>query len=128
MLFVASALFWASFEQAGSSLNLFAERATNRHIFGWEFPASWYQFVQPIFVVALAPVFAWIWLKLARKNIEPSSPAKFAIGLLFAGLAFAILVAPSRDLHDGRAGFHVVAGGHVFPADAGRVIASVPWA
>jgi POT family proton-dependent oligopeptide transporter len=96
VLFVASALFWASFEQAGSSLNLFAERATDRHIFGWEFPASWYQFVQPIFVVALAPVFAWLWLKLARKNIEPSSPAKFAAGLLFAGLAFAILVVPAR--------------------------------
>jgi POT family proton-dependent oligopeptide transporter len=92
VLFVASALFWASFEQAGSSLNLFADRQTNRFIMGWEFPAGWFQFVQPIFVVILAPVFAWMWLRLARRDAEPSSPAKFTLGLLFAGLAFAILV------------------------------------
>ena len=95
VLFVASALFWASFEQAGSSLSLFAERSTNRNIFGFVFPASWYQVVQPIFVVALAPVFAWIWLALHRKRLEPPSPAKFAMGLLFGGLAFAILVPPA---------------------------------
>jgi len=92
VLFVASALFWASFEQAGSSLNLFAERDTNRMVLGWEFPAGWFQFVQPIFVVVLAPVFAWIWLAMGRKGLEPSSPAKFSLGLLWAGLAFAILV------------------------------------
>jgi len=92
VLFVASAIFWASFEQAGSSLNLFAERNTNRNLFGWEFPASWFQFVQPIFVVALAPVFAWLWLALNRKKAEPPAPVKFSLGLLFGGLAFAILV------------------------------------
>jgi len=93
VLFVASALFWASFEQAGSTLSLFADRDTNRNLpFGLVFPASWYQFVQPVFVVALAPVFAWIWLALARKRAEPSSPAKFTLGLVFGGSAFAILV------------------------------------
>jgi POT family proton-dependent oligopeptide transporter len=102
VLFVASALFWASFEQAGSSLNLFAERQTDRMIGGWEFPAGWFQFVQPIFVVVLAPVFAWIWLGLARRNSEPSSPAKFTLGLLFAGLAFAILI-PAARMTDGNA-------------------------
>ncbi|HEY1340315.1 MAG TPA: peptide MFS transporter, partial [Bryobacteraceae bacterium] len=102
VLFVASALFWASFEQAGSSLNLFAERATNRYIFGWEFPAGWFQFVQPIFVVAFAPVFAWLWLALNRRRAEPSSPAKFALGLLFAGLAFAILVPPANVTQSGQ--------------------------
>ena len=77
VLFIASALFWASFEQAGSSLNLFAERQTNRYIMGWEFPAGWFQFVQPIFVVVLAPVFAWLWMAMGRRHAEPSSPGKF---------------------------------------------------
>src|SRR5579862_4271974 len=98
VLFVASAVFWAAFEQAGSSLSLFAERNTNRHVPGFiasilrqdVFPASWYQFVQPIFVVLLAPVFAWLWLRM--RNHEPSSPAKFSVGLLFGGAAFAIMV------------------------------------
>ena len=90
VLFVASALFWASFEQAGSSLNLFGERSTLRNLFGYEYPASWFQFVQPLFVVAFAPVYAWLWLAMGKR--EPSSPAKFTLGLLFAGLAFAILV------------------------------------
>ena len=95
VLFIASSVFWASYEQAGSSLTFFAERTTNRNLFGFDFPASWYQFVQPVFVVALAPVFAWLWLAMNRRRIEPSSPAKFAIGLLFAGAAFAILVPPA---------------------------------
>jgi proton-dependent oligopeptide transporter, POT family len=101
VLFVASALFWASFEQAGSSLNLFAERQTNRFIMGWEFPAGWFQFVQPIFVVVFAPVFAWLWLALGRRRAEPSSPAKFTLGLLFAGLAFAILIPAARMTQGG---------------------------
>lgn len=98
VLFVASALFWATFEQAGSSLSLFAERNTDRHVPAWiagilhqpEFPASWYQFVQPAFVIALSPVFAWLWLRMGKR--EPSSPAKFAAGLFFGGAAFAIMV------------------------------------
>jgi len=90
VLFLGSMIFWAAFEQAGSSLNLFAERATNRTVFGFNFPASWFQFVQPFFIITLAPVFAWIWLAL--KNREPSSPTKFSLGLLFVGLGFALLV------------------------------------
>jgi len=90
VLFIASAVFWASFEQAGGSLNLFGERNTHRNLLGYEYPASWFQSVQPIFVVALAPVFAWLWLALRRR--EPSSPAKFSLGLLLAGSAFAIMV------------------------------------
>ncbi|MDE3196711.1 MAG: oligopeptide:H+ symporter, partial [Acidobacteriota bacterium] len=95
VLFVGSALFWATFEQAGSSLSLFAERNTNRHVTAGiagllhqsDFPASWYQFVQPVFVILLSPVFAWLWIALGRR--EPSSPAKFSFGLLFGGSAFA---------------------------------------
>jgi POT family proton-dependent oligopeptide transporter len=92
VLFVSSALFWAAFEQAGSSLSLFAERGTDCRIFGYSFPASWFQSVQPVFVISLAPVFGWIWLKMARRGKEPASPTKFALGLLTGGLAFAILV------------------------------------
>jgi POT family proton-dependent oligopeptide transporter len=103
VLFIASALFWAAFEQAGSSLNLFAERLTDCNIFGFNFPASWYQTVQPIFVIALAPVFAWLWLRLGSK--EPPAPGKFMFGLIFGGLAFLILVpAANMTLGGGKAG------------------------
>jgi POT family proton-dependent oligopeptide transporter len=89
ILFVFSVIFWMSFEQAATSLTLFADRLTRLNLFGFSFPSSWYQSVQPTFVVLLAPVFAGIWVKLGRRN--PSSPAKFALGLLFAGIAFAIV-------------------------------------
>jgi proton-dependent oligopeptide transporter, POT family len=95
VLFVSSALFWASFEQAGSTLSLFAERSTDRHVFGWIFPPAWFQNVEATFVVLLAPVFAWLWLKLARRGKEPSSPAKFAWALVFGAAAFAILIPAS---------------------------------
>ncbi len=100
VLFLASAVFWAAFEQAGSSLNLFAERNTNRDAFGFLFPASWFQFVQPLFIIALAPAFAWLWIALKRR--EPSSPTKFALGLLFAGLGFAVLVPAAQMAAQGR--------------------------
>jgi POT family proton-dependent oligopeptide transporter len=93
VLFVAAALFWAVYEQAGSSLTLFAQRNTHRVIFGHEFPASWYQSVQPIVVIILAPFFAWLWLRLGER--EPSSPAKFSIGLFFVGLSFLVMVPPA---------------------------------
>jgi POT family proton-dependent oligopeptide transporter len=90
VLFIASCVFWGAYEQAGSSLNLFAERNTNRHVLGYEFPASWFQWVQPLFVLMLAPLFAWLWVRLGKR--EPSSPAKFSVGLLFVGLSFLVLV------------------------------------
>jgi POT family proton-dependent oligopeptide transporter len=79
VLFVASAVFWAAYEQAGSSLSLFAERSTNRVVLGFDFPASWFQFVPSLFVMILAPMFAWLWIALGKR--EPSSPAKFALGV-----------------------------------------------
>jgi proton-dependent oligopeptide transporter, POT family len=100
ILFVFSILFWMTFEQAGSSLTLFADRLTRTNILGWEFPSSWFQSVQPTFVILLAPVFAWIWLGLGRR--QPSSPAKFAYGLLFAGLAFALVALASSLTGGGR--------------------------
>ncbi len=81
VLFVASCVFWAAYEQGGSSLNLFAERSTRHVILGFDFPPSWFQFVPSLFVMILAPAFAWLWVRLGPR--EPSSPAKFALGLLF---------------------------------------------
>ncbi|MEW6730362.1 MAG: peptide MFS transporter [Acidobacteriota bacterium] len=89
ILFIFSTMFWAAFEQAGSSMNLFADILTRNSIFGWEFPSSWFQSVNSLFIIALAPVFSWLWLKLG--NRQPSSPAKFSLGLLFAGLGFVVL-------------------------------------
>ncbi len=94
VLFVASAVFFAAYEQGGSSLNLFAERNTHHVILGFDFPPSWFQFVPSLFVMVLAPVFAWLWIALGKW--EPSSPTKFALGLLFGGIAFAILIPPAR--------------------------------
>jgi POT family proton-dependent oligopeptide transporter len=96
VLFVFATLFWVGFEQAGSSLNLFADQYTNNVIFGWSFPSSWYQSVEPVFVVAFAPVFAWLWMRLGRR--EPSSPAKFAYGLLLLGLGF-LFVAVAAQIY-----------------------------
>lgn len=90
VLFIASCVFWGAYEQAGSSLNLFAQRNTNRNVLGYEFPASWFQWVQPLFVLMLAPLFAWLWVRLGKR--EPSSPAKFSVGLFFVGLSFLVLV------------------------------------
>lgn len=89
VLFVFSALFWSAFEQAGSSFNLFADRLVNNEFLGFSFPSSWFQSVNSIFIIVLAPAFAVLWVKLGDK--EPSSPAKFAYGLLFVGLGFAVV-------------------------------------
>ncbi len=95
VLFLASALFWSVFEQAGSTLNLFADRNTDTTIFGMPFPSSWFQSVNSFFIFTLAPVFAWIWVALARRGQEPTSPGKFVYGLVAVGLGFLILVVPA---------------------------------
>jgi POT family proton-dependent oligopeptide transporter len=100
ILFLFSIVFWMTFEQAGSSLTLFADRLTQTTILGWTYPSSWFQSVQPIFVISLAPVFAWIWQKMGER--QPSSPGKFTIGLLFAGLAFVVVTIASMLTGGGR--------------------------
>ena len=95
VLFLASALFWSVFEQAGSTLNLFADRDTDTRLFGLAFPSSWFQSVNSFFIFTLAPVFAWIWVRLAAGGREPSSPGKFVIGLVAVGLGFVILMPPA---------------------------------
>jgi proton-dependent oligopeptide transporter, POT family len=102
VLFFFSMIFWAAFEQAGSSFNLFADRFTDRTVSnslltwlagGNEFPTEWFQSVNSIFLIALAPVFSWLWLWMGRR--QPSSPIKFSCGLLFVGLGAALLIAAS---------------------------------
>lgn len=90
VLFVASAIFWAAFEQAPSTLNIFARDSTRNSVLGWSFPSSWLQSVNSLFIIILAPVFAWIWIRLGTR--DPSSPTKFGFGLLFAGLGFLVMV------------------------------------
>jgi POT family proton-dependent oligopeptide transporter len=95
-LFLGAAVFWSGFEQAGSTLNLFAQRFTDRSFLGslfpgGEHPAGYYQSVNPLLVIVGAPLFAWLWTALARRNLEPSAPAKFALGLLQLGLGFAVM-------------------------------------
>jgi POT family proton-dependent oligopeptide transporter len=92
VLFLAAALFWSEFEQAGSTLNLFADRNTSNSVLGYAFPSTWYQSLNSVFIIALAPVFAWLWVWLAHRGSEPSSPAKFAVGLVLVGAGFAVLV------------------------------------
>jgi POT family proton-dependent oligopeptide transporter len=90
VFFVLAMIFWGAYEQAGSTLNLFADRFTRLSILGFTFPSSWFQSVPAFFVIVLAPGFAWLWVKLQHR--EPSTPAKFTIGLLFVGLAFIFLI------------------------------------
>ena len=89
LLFVGAALFWMGFEQAGSSMNLFAESLTDRNVMGWEMPASWLQAVNPLFIILMAPVFGWLWLWLGTR--EPSIPVKFAYGLVLLGAGFLVM-------------------------------------
>jgi POT family proton-dependent oligopeptide transporter len=107
-LFLLAAIFWSGFEQAGSSMNLFARDLTDRTIFGWEMPAGYLQNVNPFFIIVLAPVFGVLWTWLARRDKNPSIPMKFALGLL--GLA---------------AGMFVLAWGASYATDTTRV--SMAW-
>ena len=84
-------IFWSGFEQAGSSLNLFAENYTDRTIGSWSYPASWLQSVNAFFIVCLAPVFGWLWVWLANRNRNPSTPVKFALGLLGLAAGFFVI-------------------------------------
>ena len=96
-----SILFWLAFEQAGSSMNIFAYKFTDRSLFGWEVPATWFQSINAFFIFTLAPFFSMLWVKLAKKNLDPSGPYKFAIGLFLLGLGFAVLVFGSLSIPKG---------------------------
>jgi POT family proton-dependent oligopeptide transporter len=90
IIFAFNVLFWCFFEQAGSSFNFLAEKIVDRDLGGWTFPVAWFQSVNSIAILTLAPLIAWIWIKLGRRN--PSIPRKFGLGLIFNGLAFLLLM------------------------------------
>ena len=85
--------FWALFEQAGSSLNLFTARLVDREIMGWSVPGPVFQSLNAGFIFLFAPLMAWLWVWLARRKLNPSTPVKFALGVAMAGLGFLALVA-----------------------------------
>ncbi|MEU7398164.1 oligopeptide:H+ symporter [Streptomyces albogriseolus] len=92
--FVAAAIFWMIYDQGGSTLSIFADSSAENSVLGWDFPVSWYQSVNPVLIMALAPVFAWIWLALNRRGKEPSTIVKFASGLMLVGVSFFLFLAP----------------------------------
>jgi POT family proton-dependent oligopeptide transporter len=101
LFFIASALFWAGYEQAGSSFSLFASRLTDRLVGGFEIPASWFVSVQAIAVILLSPVAGWIWLRLGRR--EPTMSAKLGLGLLFLAIGFVVMVVAAVRTQGGAA-------------------------
>lgn len=108
ILFISSALFWAGFEQAGSSLNLFAERYTVRTTgsIAFEIPTGWFQSLNPAYIIIFAPVIASVWVELARRRLNPSLPVKFGLGLVLLGVGFLVMAIAAKQ---------VVAGNKVWP-------------
>ena len=99
ILFIVASLFWGGYEQAGSTLTLFADRYTRLEIMGFSFPSSWFQTVQPICVILFAPLFAWLWIRLGPR--EPSVPTKFALALMFMSVSFLVLVPAGAMAQEG---------------------------
>jgi POT family proton-dependent oligopeptide transporter len=116
LAFIGNIVFWTAFEQAGSSLNVFAKEQTDLTLWGltevltlgWfkEIPASFFQSVNPLTILLFGPIFSWLWIFLGRKKQDPSTPMKFAIGLWLLGLAFVAMVFGAMDARNGRAGAH----------------------
>jgi POT family proton-dependent oligopeptide transporter len=92
VLFIFAAVFWSAFEQAPTSLNLFARDFTNRELGGFTIPATWFQSVNSLFIILCAPLFAALWAGLGKRGIDLSSPTKFALGLLLAGIGFFLMI------------------------------------
>ncbi|MBB5121769.1 POT family proton-dependent oligopeptide transporter [Streptomyces eurocidicus] len=99
--FIAAAAFWMIYDQGGSTLSVFAAGSTAGELFGFDFPATWFQALNPLFVMALAPVLAWLWLWLARRRQEPGTAVKFAMALLCIGGSFFVFLLPMAAAADG---------------------------
>lgn len=100
VFFIAAMIFWAIFEQAGITIALFGLELTRTDLFGWTFPTAWFQSLNSLFVILLAPLFALAWLRLGSR--QPSSPVKFAFGLFFLGLSFLLMVPAAMLTAEGR--------------------------
>jgi|APCry1669189534_1035231.scaffolds.fasta_scaffold19083_2 POT family proton-dependent oligopeptide transporter len=101
VFFLCAALFWAGFEQAATTFNLFARDLTDRSLFGsWfeghQHPTSWYQTINSLYIILLSPFFAWLWITLGKRHLDPSAPLKFGFGLILLGLGFAVLILASQ--------------------------------
>ncbi len=101
LAFFGNIIFWAAFEQAGSSMNVFADQNTSLVLFGYEFPSTWYQSVNAVTIVLCAPFFSILWVWLDKRNANPSTPVKFAIGLWLLGLSFIAMVFGAMDAEGG---------------------------
>ena len=105
VLFFGAAFFWSGFDQAGSSFNIFAKEYTDRIIFGWEYPASWLQVLNPMLVVILSPFMAYLWIFLGKRMLDPSLPFKFGLGLILMAIGFIfIAIGANVAMQDGLAG------------------------
>jgi len=99
IIFVFNVLFWMFFEQAGSSFTFLADQIVNRDFGDWVFPLEWFQSVNSIAIITLAPIMAWMWVRMGKNN--PSIPRKFGLGLIFNGLAFLLLMIALNSMVDG---------------------------
>ncbi|WP_201549524.1 peptide MFS transporter [Psychrobacter sp. Pi2-1] len=98
VLIIGSTLFWSSFEQQPTSFNLFADRYTDLNVLGFEIPSIWFQSLNPLFILILAPIISIVWVKLGNRGLEPSSMAKFALGMLLAAAGFALMIFASKSI------------------------------
>ncbi|WP_227680643.1 peptide MFS transporter [Psychrobacter sp. SWN149] len=98
ILIIGSTLFWSSFEQQPTSFNLFADRYTDLNVLGFDVPSIWFQSLNPLFILILAPIISIVWVKLGNRGLEPSSMAKFALGMLLAAAGFALMIFASKSI------------------------------
>ncbi len=101
ILAIFHVIFWSGFEQAGGTFNLFAQENTNRLVLGWEVPASWFQALNPIFIVTMGVPFSMLWIWLSKRNINPRTPYKFGFGLLLVGVGFLFMIVAQGNADQG---------------------------
>jgi proton-dependent oligopeptide transporter, POT family len=101
ILAVFHVVFWSGFEQAGGTFNLFAQENTDRMILGWEVPASWFQALNPVFIITLGIPFSFLWIWLSKQGNNPRTPYKFGFGLLILGIGFLLMIIAQGNADNG---------------------------